>query len=110
MNQTKVSINQLQWQRQDVERNLQLAVKQYMDNMSNCIKRFDAAQKGVEQAERGYTIARKRYDTGAGTLLEVNDSELAMTQARLNFNQSIYEYMVAKSDLEKTLGKQHTKQ
>jgi outer membrane protein TolC len=110
MNQTKVSINQLQWQRQDAERNLQLAVKQYMDNMSSCIKRFDAAQKGVEQAERGYTISRKRYDTGAGTLLEVNDSELALTQARLNFNQSIYDYMVAKSELEKTLGKQHSKQ
>jgi outer membrane protein TolC len=110
VNQTKVSINQLEWQRQDIERNLQLAVKQYKDNMSSCIKRFDAAQKGVEQAERGYTISRKRYDTGAGTLLEVNDSELALTQARLNFNQSIYEYMVAKSDLEKTLGKHHSKQ
>jgi outer membrane protein TolC len=104
--QTKVSIHQLSLQREDVERNLQLAVRQYMDNMSSCIKRFDAAQKGVEQAERGYTIARKRYDTGAGTLLETNDAELAMTQARLNFNQAIYDYMVAKSDLEQILGKQ----
>jgi outer membrane protein TolC len=104
--QTQVSIHQLRLQRDDTERNLQLAVKQYVDNMNTCVKRFDAARKGVEHAERGYEIARKRYDTGAGTLLEMNDSELAMTQARLNFNQAIYDYMTSKSDLEKTLGKQ----
>lgn len=102
--QTKVSILQLDLQRDDTKRNLQLAVKQYVDNMNTCIKRFDAAQKGVEQAERGYMISQKRYDTGAGTWLEMNDAELALTQARLNFNQSIYDYMVAKADLEKVLG------
>ncbi|MDR1880574.1 MAG: TolC family protein [Tannerellaceae bacterium] len=104
--QTQVSIHQLTLQREDTERNLQLAVRQYMDNMRTCIKRFDAAQKGVEQAQRGYAIAQKRYDTGAGTLLEMNDAELAMTQARLNFNQSIYDYMIAKSEMEKIVGKQ----
>ncbi len=97
--QTRVSINQLQWQREDTERNLQLAVKQQMDNMNTSIKQYDASRKSVEQAERGYLIAQKRYDTGAGTLLELNDAELALTQARLNFNQSIYDYMTAKADL-----------
>lgn len=105
MNQTKVSMTQLSLQKDDLQRNLQLAVKQYKDNMTTCIRRFDAANKGMEQAARGYSIAQKRYDTGAGTLLEMNDAELAMTQAKLNFNQAIYDYMVAKSDLEKTLGK-----
>lgn len=104
--QTKVSIDQLNLQRQDTKRNLQLAVKQHMDNMNTCIKKFDAASKGIEQANRGYLIAQKRYDTGAGTLLELNDAQLALTQSQLNFNQSIYDYMVAKSDLEKVLGQQ----
>lgn len=105
--QTRVSIDQMNLQREDTERNLQLAVKQYMDEMNTSIKKFDASRKGVEQAERGYLIAQKRYDTGAGTLLELNDAELALTQARLNFNQAIYEYMVAKADLEQVLGQSH---
>ncbi|MDR1880556.1 MAG: TolC family protein [Tannerellaceae bacterium] len=108
--QTQVSIHQLALQREDAVRNLQLAIKQYLDDMRTCIKRFDAAQKGVEQAERGYAIARKRYSAGSGTLLEMNDAELAMTQARLNFNQSIYDYMIAKSEMEKIVGKQTYKQ
>lgn len=102
--QTQVSMEQLNLQREDTKRNLQLSVKQYMDNMNTCIKKFDAAQKGIEQAGRGYMIAQKRYDTGGGTLLELNDAQLALTQSQLNFNQSIYDYMVAKSDLEKVLG------
>lgn len=104
--QTQISIAQTYLQQQDTERNLKLAVKQYMDNMGTCVKQFGASQKGVEQATKGYAIAQKRYDTGAGTLLEMNDAELALTQARLNFNQSIYNYMVAKSELEKILGQQ----
>ena len=104
--QTQVSIHQMDLQREDTKRNLQLAVKQYLDNMKTCVKQFDAAQKGVEQANRGYKIAQKRYDTGGGTLLEMNDAELALTQAKLNLNQSIYNYMVAKSDMEKVLGQE----
>lgn len=107
MRQTRVSMEQLDLQREDTERNLQLAVKQNIDNMNTCVKQFDAARKGVEQAERGYLISQKRYDTGAGTLLEMNDAELALTQARLNFNQAIFNYIVAKSDLEKIMGQEH---
>lgn len=103
--QTRVTIDQLGFQRDDLERNLRLVIKQSMDNMSTCVKRFDAAQKGVSQAERGYMISQKRYDTGAGTLLEMNDAELALTQSKLNFNQAIYDYMVAKAELDKVLGK-----
>jgi outer membrane protein TolC len=96
-------------QRDNLQRNLQLAVKQYRDNMATCIKRYDAARQGVQQAERGRLISQKRYETGAGTLLELNDAELALTQARLNFNQAIYDYMVTYADLEKVLGKQENK-
>lgn len=106
LKQTRVSMTQLDLQREDAERNLQVSVKQYRDDMSTAIQQFEAARKGVKQAERGYMISQKRYDTGAGTLLEMNDSQLALTQAQLNFNQAIYNYMVAKSDLEKVLGRQ----
>lgn len=102
--QTRNSLQQLDLQKEDLQRNLKLSIKQYLDNMKTCIKRFNASQKGVEQAERGYKISQKRFDTGAGTLLELNDSELALTQARLNFNQAIYDYIISKADLEKVIG------
>lgn len=102
--ETKITLEQMELQRDDVHRNLKLAVQQHMDNMKTCVKRYEAARKGVEQAERGYLIAQKRYDTGAGTLIEVNDADYALMQARLNQNQAVYDYMVAKAELEKLLG------
>ncbi len=104
--QTQVSMNQLSLQRGDTERHLRVAVKQQMDVMKTCVKQYDAARNGVAQANRGYDISHKRYDTGAGTLLELNDSELSLTQAKLNLNNAIYNYMVAQATLDKLTGKQ----
>ena len=50
--QTRVQQLQLDLQKDDMERNLRVAVKQYLDNMETCIKRFTASQKGVAQAIR----------------------------------------------------------
>jgi len=104
--QTKIAISQLNDQRLDTERNLRLGVKQYTDQMNTCIKQYSAASAGVTEAEKSYVITMKRYETGEGTLLEINDAQLSLTQSQLNLNQSIYNYLVAKSSLEKTLGQQ----
>lgn len=103
--QAQISIDQLRDQRLDTERNLRLAVKQYTDQMNTCIKQYSAASAGVTEAEKSYVITMKRYETGEGTLLEINDAQLSLTQAQLNLNQSIFNYLTAKSSLEKTLGK-----
>lgn len=47
---------------------------------------------------------RKRYEVGKGTILELNSSEVALTEAQLTYNQSIYDYLVAKADLDLVLG------
>lgn len=102
--QTEISLKQLSKQRTEIERNLKLAIKQSTDQMNTCFKQYNAAKAGVSESEKGYAITMKRYETGEGTLLDVNDSQLSLTQARLNLNQSIYNYLIAKSTLEKTLG------
>ena len=104
--ETSVSLAQIKLQREDVERSLKLAIRQSMDQMTTCVKKYEASKRSVSEAEKGHIISQKRYDTGAGTLLELNDAELALTQARLNYNQSIFEYMVSKSNLERIVGEE----
>ena len=106
--QTKVQIDQLSLTRYETERNLMVAVRQYVDKMKTGILQHESATKGVELARKGYDIAVKRYDTGAGTLLEVNDSQLALTQSQMNRNQAIYEFLVAQAMLDETLGKDYS--
>ena len=64
-------------------------------------------REAIAQAQKGREIAEKRYEVGKGTILELNNSEVSLTQAKLIYSQSIYDYLVAKSDLDKVLGKEY---
>ena len=104
LKQTKVQQEELDLQRENTRRNLVVAVKQCLSSLETAVKQYSAAQASIEGAKTGYEIAQKRYEIGSGTLLEMNDAQLALLQAKLNLNQSIYTYLVAKSSLDKVLG------
>lgn len=70
-------------------------------------RRIDSQSMTVEQAEKGYAIATTRYQSGAGTQLEINDADLALMRARVNRVQAVYDYLVAKADLEYMLSVHH---
>ena len=71
---------------------------------TNAIEQFVAAKEAVASAEKGYEIAQVRYRTGEGTILELNDADMALLQARLNYSQAIYNYMVAVYSLDELKG------
>lgn len=103
-NQVKISMEQLEFQRENVERQVSVSVLNAYSTMESAAQRIESANVAVYQATRGYDIAKTRYETGAGTLLELNDAEVALTQARLNLNQARFDFLSARSEYEKTLG------
>lgn len=103
--QADADLTMLRLRRTDTQRQISLAIDQQNDRMETAIKSYGAAHKAVGAAEKGYSIARKRYESGAGTLLEVNDADLQLLQARLNEDQAVYEFMTAMFALEKLTGK-----
>jgi outer membrane protein TolC len=102
--QTRVSLEQMKWRREDIVRNLRLAVDHNINNMTNYVEQVISTRDVVAQAQKGYEISRKLYDTGMGTLLDLNNAQLGLTQASLAFNQAIYNFLASKADLDKTLG------
>ena len=104
LKQTETQLFQLRYQRVDLERNLKLAVKNNIDLINKNVKQIMATQSSVEQAKKGYEITLKRYETGLGTIVELNTAALAVTNAELQYKNAIYDYLAAKADLEKVLG------
>lgn len=102
--QTKIQMQQLAYNRVDIERQLTMQARSYQDNMDASAEQVVSNRESVRQAEKGREIAKKRYDVGKGTILELNDSEVALTESQLTYNQSIFDYLVAKADLELVLG------
>lgn len=103
--QTKIQMRQLEENRLNTERMLKMQTRSYLDNMAASAEQVLSNKEGVFQAEKGRLIAQKRYEIGNGTILELNDSEVALTEAQLTYNQSIYDYLVAKADLDQVLGR-----
>lgn len=104
MKQSEIQLYQLQQQRKEVERGLKLSIKNNYDLMAKSIEQVSATQNSVKQARRGYEITQKRYETGMGTIVDINAAALAVTNAELQYRNAIYDYLAAKSDLEKLLG------
>jgi outer membrane protein TolC len=102
----KIKIAQLQDQREDTRRKLLMSIETYMQNMASTIAQVNSNAEAVKQAEKAVMISSKRYEVGRGTILELNQSETAETQAQLTYVQSIYDYLTNKADLDYALGKE----
>ena len=107
--QAKLNLSNLQLQRENAERQLQVAVVNSLNNMQTNVKKFSAAAATVGQAKRGYEIAVKRYEVGRGTLVDVDNSQLQLTQSELGRNSAIYNFLIAKISLDKILGNHEVK-
>jgi outer membrane protein len=84
---------------------LQTTAESVTLELRNTRQRIEAQSRTVEQADKGYRIATTRYKNGAGTLLEVNDAQLALTVATVNRLQALYQYLAASADLDQLLGR-----
>ena len=104
--QTKVTRNMLALQREDTERNLGIAIRNFNDQMELCIKNYQAANATVEIAQKSYDIYEKMYEVGKATLVELNDAQLALQQAQLTQAQAVYNFMVTKASLDELIGKE----
>ncbi|MBS7323060.1 MAG: TolC family protein [Bacteroidaceae bacterium] len=103
----KLQIAQLEDSRINARRQLSLAAESYKQNMASSMAQVTSNAEAVKQAEKAVMIAGKRYEVGRGTILELNQSETAQTQAELTYVQSIYDYLKNKADLDYTLGREN---
>ena len=102
--QAKNQYQQVQLQVENTERQLKIAIRQSLNSMEMNMKSYYAAQEAAVSAQKAYDIAEASYKLGRGTLLDLNDAQLALTQAQLAQSQAVYNFIIAKAQLEQTLG------
>lgn len=105
--QANVQLRELEFQREDLVNSLKMQVDLAVDNINRESRQIDTSAEGVRQADKAHQIMQKSFEIGAATYLELRDSELAMTSAKLTYLQSIYNYLVSVSELDMLLGKEY---
>ena len=107
MKKTNIQIAQMMKNRDYTARQLAMQQQSYLNSMAASAEQVSSNREAIAQAQKGRDIAEKLYEVGRGTVLELNSAEVALTQARLTYAQSIYDYLIAKADLDKLQGKEY---
>ncbi len=102
--QARNQYEQVRLQTVNTERQLKIAIRQSLNTMETNMKSYYAAKDAVAAAQKGYDITSMAYQVGRSTLVELNDAQLALTQAKLAESQAIYNFVTAKAQLEQTIG------
>ena len=98
------SISQLSLQKDYLRQSVNVQVENAFNAIITAREKMTSNEITVRQAQKAYEIAEVRYSSGTGTILELNSSELSLTQAKLNYSQAIYDYLAARADYEKIVG------
>lgn len=83
---------------------VELEVRTDYLNMREAEKRISTTQVAVASAEEDYHIAVVRYQAGVGTNIDVMDAQEALTQAKTNYYQALYNYNTSKAALNTSMG------
>lgn len=87
-----------------IKDNVELEVRTDYLNLREAEKRISTTQVAVASAEEDYHIAVVRYQAGVGTNIDVMDAQEALTQAKTNYYQALYNYNTSKAALNTSMG------
>src|SRR5213083_3001302 len=80
-------------------------VEQSINNVIEADERIQAAQVAVVSAQENFRLAKGRFDAGVGTILELTDAQLALTQAQNTEAQALADYRIALARLDRAVGR-----
>ena len=102
--QNKIKLKQLEYQRMMLENSIKLEVEQYRKNLMNNLDQLRSQEENVQLAESVYNQSKIKYQEGVGTNLEVIEADNAYKQAQSNYFNALFDALISHVDFQKSLG------
>lgn len=103
--QAKINIQKTQNDKEQLEKAIETEVFSSRTKFLRAKEQIFLQRKNMELAEEIYKKVSIKYANGLGSSLELTTSETDLKTAQTNYLNAIYDMLVAKTDLEKALGK-----
>jgi len=103
VHQARAQLRQAKWALEDIRQEIETGLLSDYASYQEALALLDASGQVVGQAEESLRLARARYDAGTGTQLDINDAEVALTQARSNRAEAAYAHATASARLRRDI-------
>ncbi len=103
--QAKATLQQLEYSRKGLIESVKFEVQEAVLALRQARESLLSQEKNVEQAQEAVRIAELNYAEGLATNLDVSSAQVALSQAKTNQVQALYDYAVALAQIEKSVGK-----
>ncbi len=102
--ESKAMLRQLDYSRKGLSEMVKFEVQEAILSLQQAKESLLSQEKNVEQAQEAVRIADLNYGEGLATNLDVSFAQMALTQAKTNYSQALYDYALALAQLEKAIG------
>jgi outer membrane protein len=89
----------------DARREVAAQLTQQLTTLSTAFEQITIARENMAAATEDLRVQNERYRVGAATILDLLTSQAALTQAEVNVVQTQFNYLIARSQLEATVGR-----
>ncbi len=103
--QKKLRINQIENSFNQMERSMDLQVRDSKVKLHNAIAILTSQQENMDLSKEVYEVTKEKYQAGVGSNLEVINADADYKQAQTNFFVALYNALIAKVDYKKSIGK-----
>ena len=102
--QSKAAIRELDLTTQGFLDMVEFEVSQALLKLNEAKESLLSQEKNVEQAEESLRIAELNFSEGMATTLDVSSAQAALTQAKTNYSQALFDYVISLAQLDKAMG------
>jgi outer membrane protein TolC len=88
----------------DLHEQIELEVRMALDSLNSAEEQVKVAEGGLELSQSEFTQARRRYEAGVASSLEVTDAQTRLERARDNRIAALFNHNVARFDFGQATG------
>jgi outer membrane protein TolC len=97
-------LNQERIRTRDLRDDIELRVRTSLDALQSAEAQVTAAREGLALAKRELEQARRRYEAGVASSIEVTDAQTRLQRARDNHIAALFNHNLARIDLNSAMG------
>ena len=104
LKRAKAQLKSLQHAEEDYRRAVAMQLTNASFNVKSALKKVEIAEKAVKQADENMRIIENKFEVGMASNIEVIDVQVAYTGAKANAINALYNFYIARAELERAMG------